>query len=248
MDLKTLHLLNTHVNNLTMDEIKEYIDVCIQNRFSIHLVSLNVDQVIKIESNPEFKKVVDEAKLVITDGTPIIWISKLFKKPIVEKIPGPYLAEEILNHASLCGYKVFLLGAKQGVAAHAADLMMQKYKGLKIVGTYSPPFGFEKNLEEIEHMNSLLQDSHADIVIVGLGAPKQEFFVYNNKEKYGIPISMSLGAAIDFMAGNVKRAPERMNKYGLEWLYRFLLEPKRLFKRYFIDDMKIIRLILKYKG
>lgn len=246
MDMKRIRLLNTHINNLTLKEIERYLDDRVKDRKPAHLVSLNVDQVIKVENNAEFSKIVDEAELVITDGTPIVWISKLKKTPIVEKIPGPQLAESLIKYSCEKGYKIFLLGAKEGVAAKAASLMEKKYPGLQIVGTYSPPFGFESNPKEIDRMNNMLKDSGADIVIIGLSAPKQEIFVYNNKDKYRIPLSLSLGAAIDFLAGNVKRAPEWVNKCGMEWFYRFILEPKRLFKRYFMDDIKIIKLFFKY--
>ena len=125
--------------------------------------------------------------------------------------------------------------------------MKNKYPAVEFVGTYSPPYGFENNPEEIDRINNLLSDSKADVVIVGLSAPKQEIFVYNNKDKYRVPLSLSLGAAIDFLAGNIKRAPEWINKYGLEWIYRFFLEPKRLFRRYFVEDINILKLFFKYK-
>lgn len=247
MDLKKMKFLNTHINNLTLDDIKLFLDERVQDRAPAHLVSLNVDQVIKIENNPEFAKIVEKAEMVITDGTPLVWISKLKKKPIIEKLPGPQLAEEIIKYSAKKGYKVFLLGAKEGVADKAIRSMQRKYPRVQFVGSYSPPYGFEKKTKEIEHMNKVLRESRADILIVGLSAPKQEIFVYNNKDVYQIPLSLSLGAAIDFLAGNVKRAPKWLNKLGLEWFYRFLIEPKRLFRRYFIEDMQIIKLIFKYR-
>ena len=248
MDTKDMRFLNTHISNLNMDEVKEFIDERVNSRIPAHIVSLKVDQVVKIEKNKEFAKIVKDAELVITDGTPLIWISKIRKTPIHTKIDGPRLGEESIKHAAKRGYSVFLLGAKDGVAVKAAKELVRKYKELKIAGTYSPPFGFEKNEEEIEHINNLLRESKADILIVGLSAPKQEIFVYNNMINYQIPISISLGAAIDFYAGNIKRAPEWVNKCGLEWLYRFFKEPKRLFRRYFVDDIKIFKIVRKYKA
>lgn len=247
MNLKRMKLLNTHVNNLTLMETLQYMSECIRTDKCIHLVSLNVDQVIKAEKDHNFHRIVEEAELVITDGTPLMWISRIFKRPIIEKIPGPHLAEKVLQYSAKKGYKVFLLGAQDGVGAKAAQLMIEKYKKLDICGVYSPPFGFENNKEELDKINTLLYNSDADILIVGLSAPKQEKFVYANKENYQIPVSLSLGAAIDFMAGNIERAPGFINKIGFEWLYRFFKEPKRLFRRYFIDDIKILKLIFKYK-
>lgn len=247
MNLHRMKFLNTYVNSLSLSEILLFMDECISRKDYIHLVSVNVDQIMKIENNSEFRNVVNHAELVITDGTPLMWIARLLKTPIKQKIPGPYLAEEVLRHSAQKGYNVFLLGAAKGVAVKASDRMRAKYKGLNIAGTYSPPIGFECSKDEINHINNLLAKSEADIVIVGLGAPKQELFVYGNKEYYKVPVSLSLGAAIDFMAGNVRRAPGWINRLGFEWLFRFFLEPKRLFKRYFLDDLKIINLIFKYK-
>ena len=247
MDTKDMRFLNTHVSNLNIEEVKSFIDERVASREPAHIVSLNVDQVVKIENNKEFAKIVEDAELVITDGTPLIWISRIRKTHIKQKIDGPRLGEESIKHAAEKGYKVFLLGAKEGVAALAAEKLVNKYPNLIISGTYSPPFGFEKDKEEIEHINEMLEKSKTDILIVGLSAPKQEIYVYNNMKKYQIPISISLGAAIDFYAGNIKRAPNWINKCGLEWLHRFFKEPKRLFKRYFVDDIKIFGIAKKYK-
>lgn len=248
MDLKRISFLNTEINNLNLSEIFTYLDECIENKKSMHLVSLNVDQVVKIEHDSEFKDIVMNSELIITDGTPIVWISKLLGKPIVEKIPGPFLAEELMRYSANRRYSVFFLGAMDGVAELAACKMKEKYVGLNIVGTYSPPYGFENDKSELNKIVNLLRLSGADILIVGLSAPKQEKFVMQFRDLYKIPISLSLGAAIDFMAGNIQRAPIWVNKIGFEWLYRFFKEPKRLFKRYFYDDIEIVKLYFKYKG
>lgn len=246
MDTKSMKFLNTQVNNMNLQEILHYMELCINSKKMVHLVSLNVDQIIKIEDDEKFRGVVDKAELVITDGTPLMWISKISGKPIVQKLPGQYLTEKVLEHAAQVGWRVFFLGGKEGVARQAARNMQTKYKGLVVSGTYSPPFGFENDKNEIDKINNLLIKNQSDILVVGLSAPKQEFFVYDNRDVYQIPISMSVGAAIDFMAGNIKRAPDWMNKVGLEWLFRFSKEPTRLFRRYFINDMRIIPLAIKH--
>ena len=125
-----------------------------------------------------------------------------------------------------------------------------------ITGVYTPTEGDillrgekinGKRPDEIAKINKILCDSHADMLFVGMGVPKQDIFIYENMNIYQIPLSFSIGAAIDFLAGNVKRAPKWMSNHGLEWFYRFLQEPKRMFKRYFIDDLKIFRLAWKYR-
>ena len=147
---------------------------------------------------------------------------------------------ELCCIAAQKGYKVFLLGAANGVAARAAENLKRKYPGLKVVGTYSPPYGFEKSQQEIDKINDILLNSRADLLFVGMGVPKQDIFIYENMNKYKIPMSFSIGAAIDFEAGVQKRAPKWINRLGLEWLYRLCSDPKRMFKRYIINDMKFL--------
>ena len=126
--------------------------------------------------------------------------------------------------------------------------MQEKYKGLKVAGTYSPPLGFEKDKFEIEKINKILLESKADMLFVGMGVPKQDIFIYENMEKYQIPMSFSIGGTIDFIAGVQKRAPEWMRKHGMEWLYRFVCNPKKFYKRYFVDDLKIFFMVCKYRS
>ena len=142
---------------------------------------------------------------------------------------------------------MYLLGAAEGVADKAAKNLMDKYKGLNIVGTYSPPFGFEKDKVELKKIERQIQEVHPDILIVGLGCPKQEKYMYHHCKELDVPISFGLGASIDFEAGNIKRAPRWMSEHGLEWLYRITQDPKRLAKRYLVDDMKIISIARKYR-
>jgi len=145
------------------------------------------------------------------------------------------------------GYKMYFLGATEGVARKAADNLILKYPKLQVVGTYSPPFGYEKDEKEVEKIISLINTEKPEILIVGLGTPKQEKFMYKYRTRIGVPISLGLGASFDFEAGVLRRAPRFMSEHGLEWLYRLCQEPKRMFKRYIIDDMYIIKLIWKYR-
>ena len=149
--------------------------------------------------------------------------------------------------ASKKGYSVFFLGAAPGIAKIAADKMVQKYPGLAIAGTFSPPLGFEKDENEMNKINRMLFESKADMLFVGMGVPKQDIFIYENMSKYQIPVSFSIGGTIDFIAGKQKRAPKWMSKIGFEWLYRLFHDPKKMFKRYFIDDLKIFKLVFKYR-
>lgn len=246
--MSRLKFLNTYVDNLSMEEVIIAVDKLINNGKYNYIVTPNVDHIVKLESDDQFKEVYKDASLILTDGMPLIWISKKLKTPIKEKVSGSDVFPRICELAAEKGYKIFLLGAAEGVAQKAAENLMEKYNGLNIVGTYSPSYGFENKPEEIEHIIKLLTDAQPHILAVGLGAPKQEKFIHKYKEQLKVPISLAIGASIDFEAGNIKRAPKWMQNCGLEWFYRFIKEPIRMLKRYFNDDLKIFSIYLKYKN
>ncbi len=245
--MKKVQLLNTFVDNVSMTETLEKIEEMILKGEKSYIVAVNVDVMMKIEKDKYLKKITDEADLVLVDGKPLIWISKLHKRPIKEKISGSDLVPEVCKMAAKKNYTIYILGGKEGIAEKAKENLKRTYPNIKIVGTLAPPFGFEKNKNEIEKVNQDINEKNPDILIACFGCPKQEKFIYENIKKYNAKVSICAGATVDFLAGNVKRAPKWMSDHGLEWLYRFFQEPKRLFRRYFIDDMKIIKLIIKYK-
>lgn len=243
-----IKFMNTDIDNLTMAETLNEIDKLIQEKNCSYVVTPNVDHIVRLEKDEELQKVYKNASLILTDGKPLIWISKWYKTPIKEKISGSDLFPRVCQLAANKNYTMYLLGAAEGVADTAARNLMKKYPGLNIVGTYSPPFGFEKNEQEMNKIKTQIQDVHPEILIVGLGCPKQEKFMYYHCKELGVPISFGLGASIDFEAGNIKRAPKWMSNHGLEWLYRITQDPKRLAKRYLVDDMKIFSLAIRYGG
>lgn len=244
---KVIDFLGIRLNNMTSDEILDHIDYCIERRTPCQIVGVNVDQALRVIEDEYSKKIFEDAELVFTDGKPIIWMSKRLGRPIVEKVSGPDLMEMLCERAAKKGYKIFFLGAGSGVADKAAKKFQKDYPGFQCVGTYSPPFGFEKDPEELNKIITMLRESEADQLFVGMGSPKQDIFIYENMKKYQIPVSYSMGAAIDFHGGGAKRAPKWMCDHGLEWFHRFLQNPKRLFKRYFMDDRRIFGYYAKYK-
>lgn len=247
MPLNRIKFMNTYLDNITKNEAIEYIESFICEKKTGHVITPNVDQIVRIEKDPYFRKICNNAELLLTDGHPLIWISKFYNTPVKEKICGSDLIFDLCEISAKKGYRIFLLGAAPGVADEAAKRLKKRYHGLKIAGTYSPPLGFEKDKKEINHINQILANSGADLLFVGMGVPKQDIFIYENMDKYKIPMSFSIGASIDFAAGNVKRAPKWMRRSGLEWLFRIIQDPKRMFKRYIIDDMKIFKLAWKYR-
>ena len=242
-----IKFMNTEVDNLTMNEALDEIEILIKQRKNAYVVTPNVDHIVQLEYNKDLQDVYRNADLILTDGKPLIWISKLYKTPIKEKVSGSDLFPRLCNMCASKGLTMYFLGAAEGVAEKAARNLTGKYEGLRIVGTYSLSFGFEKKTDEMDYIINDIHQKNPDVLIVGLGCPKQEKFMYKYRDALRVPISLGLGASIDFEAGNVKRAPKWMRNFGLEWLYRLIKEPKRMFKRYIIDDMKILKLFFKYK-
>ena len=242
-----IKFMNTEIDNLTMKETLDEIDKLILKNDKSYVVTPNVDHIVQLETDVELKNIYRDASLILADGKPLLWISKWYKTPIKEKISGSDLFPLLCEMAAKKGYSMFFLGAAEGVAAKAAENLKKKYNGLKIVGTYSPPYGFEKDEIESEKIIDMVKEAHPDILIVGLGCPKQEKFIYNYRDRLNVPISLGLGASFDFEAGNIKRAPKWMANHGLEWLFRITQDPQRMAKRYLVDDLKILKLATKYK-
>jgi N-acetylglucosaminyldiphosphoundecaprenol N-acetyl-beta-D-mannosaminyltransferase len=231
-----------------MEEAVESIESMILSGGKSYVVAVNVDVIMKIERDSYLKKVIEHADLVLVDGKPLVWISKLHRSKVKEKISGADLVPRICEVANEKGYKIFIIGGADGIAARAKMRLEEQLPQIKIVGTYAPPFGFEKNVKELDKINQMITNVHPDLLISCFGCPKQEKWIYENMKNYDAKVSICAGATVDFLAGNVKRAPRWMSDHGLEWFYRFLQEPKRMFKRYFIDDVKILKLIFKYKN
>lgn len=240
-------LLNTYVNNVNMAETVEAIESMIVNGGKHYIVAINVDVVMKIEEDKYLKEITDKADMVLVDGKPLVWIANYHKHPIKAKISGSDLVPLLCKVAAEKNYSVFIIGGKDGIAEQAKKKLEEKHPGIDIVGTYAPPFGFEKDGVELQKINEMVSSVHPDLLIACFGCPKQEKWIYENYQKYDAKVSICAGATVDFLAGNVNRAPKWMSEVGLEWFYRFLQEPKRMFKRYFIDDVKILRLIRKYR-
>lgn len=212
-----------------------------------YVVAINVDVVMKIENDSYLKQVVDNADMVLVDGKPLVWISKLHGKPLKAKISGSDLVPLLCKVAAQKNYTIFIIGGKEGIAEQAKRKLEEKLPGIRILGTYAPPLGFEKDEKELDKINHMISDVHPDLLVACFGCPKQEKWIYENISKYNAKVSICAGATVDFLAGNVNRAPKWMSEHGLEWFYRFLQEPKRMFKRYFVDDVKIVGLIKKYR-
>lgn len=245
--MERIKFLNTEIDNLTGKEALCAIDHIIREERGAYVVTPNVDHIVQLETNGELRNAYQNARLRIADGKPLIWISRLYGTPLKEKISGADLFPRLCELASQKGYRMFFLGAAEGVAAKAAENLRRRYPGLQVTGVYSPPVGFEKEEKEMRKIAYLIKEARPDILIVGLGCPKQELFMHRNCQNLGVPISLGLGASFDFEAGKIRRAPKWMADHGLEWLFRITQDPERMLKRYLLRDMRIMLLIWKYR-
>ena len=228
-----INVLNIDVLNITQKELLENLDEGV-------LITPNLDHLVKLQNDKEFYNLYQKTEWVICDSKILYLASKLLKESLPEAIPGSSFFTAFYNyHKNDKNCKIFLLGAAEGIAEKAKANINAKIGREIVVGAHSPSYGFEKNEKECQELIRIVNESGANVVLVGVGAPKQEKWIMKYRDQMpGVDIFMALGATIDFEAGTLKRAPKAWQKCGMEWLYRFIKEPKRLFKRYFVDDMQ----------
>lgn len=228
-----IKILNVSILDITRDELLSKLKKGV-------LITPNLDHLIKLQHDKEFYDLYQKAEWVVCDSKILYLFSKLLKNPLPEAIPGSsFFTAFYQYHKNNSDCKIFLLGAMDGVAQMAMEKINHQIGRQIVVGAMSPSYGFEKKQDENELIYKTINESGANVVLVGVGCPKQEKWIFAHKDKMpSVDIWMALGATIDFEAGNIKRAPKIYQKLAMEWFYRFLKEPKRMFKRYFIDDMK----------
>ncbi|MBD2125002.1 WecB/TagA/CpsF family glycosyltransferase [Microcoleus sp. ZQ-A2] len=240
--MSKVKLLNISIDNISQ---AEFFEKC----KSGVVFTPNVDHLMKLQSDPEFVNTYKDATYKLCDSKILFFISRFLGTPIKEKISGSDLFPAFYQyHKNNEDIKIFLLGAREGVALKAQEKINAQVGRTMIVGAHSPSFGFEKNEEECAKIIELINQSGATVLAVGVGAPKQENFISKYKDQFtNIKIFLAIGATIDFEAGNIKRAPKWISEIGMEWLYRLLAEPKRLWKRYLVHGPSFFWLILKQK-
>ena len=244
-EYKAMPMFGIHINSLSLQETFDAIDKQIKSGQSGFIVTPNIDHICILSEDKDFQKAYQTAFLVLPDGTPLMWAAKLLGKPLKEKISGSDLVYALAEHAAEQGHSLYLLGAAPGIAEKAAKILQKTYPGLIIAGHYSPPLGFEKNPRQREEVIQRLKAAAPDICYVALGCPKQDHWNAQYHHETGIPVSIGIGASLDFIAGTVQRAPVWMQKSGLEWFFRLCQEPRRLWRRYLIQDSKFIPIFLK---
>lgn len=237
---ETVRLFGMDIDAVRMDEaIERLLDwVRCPGEKCHYVVTPNVDHAVMFQHHEELRRSYKDAGLVLADGFPVLVAARLLGRPIPERVPGSDLVPalfETVNRGKSAKLRVFLLGAAAGVADRAAKQIHERWPAIEVVGTYSPPLGFERDVAENENILSRILAAKADILVVGFGAPKQELWVHAHRDRIAAPVALCVGATIDFLAGHKPRAPRWMRRVGLEWLHRMASEPRRLAKRYLRD-------------
>ena len=219
---------------VTIPEALDAIEAMVQSRRPHQLVTANVDFLVQSLTDVELRRILVEADLVLCDGTPLVWASKWLGHALPERVAGADLVPLLIERAVEHQFRIFFLGGKAEVAARAVQRLKQSFPTLQIAGHYSPPFAPLLKMDHRE-IRRRVRAVKPDILLVSFGCPKAEKWIAMNYQSLGVPVCVGVGATIDFLAGEVKRAPEWMRHCGMEWVYRFLQEPTRLGPRYALD-------------
>lgn len=242
--MSRVNILNTTIDNVSIAETLQIITQTIESNGQIHHVVVNAGKIVEMQKDLQLRESVNASDLINADGQAVVWASKFLRKPLKERVAGIDLMISLVELAHHKNYKIFFFGAKEDVVKKVVDTYSNHYSP-KIIAGYRN--GYFKKDEE-QQIAKQISDSGANILFVAISSPTKENFLYENKALLNkVNFVMGVGGSFDVVAGKVKRAPMWMQKCGLEWFYRFLQEPKRMWKRYLIGNTKFILLVLKEK-
>lgn len=238
--------LNLAFDDVGFDDIVEVVASHIESREPGYMASVNLDILVRADRDPSAREAFMEADLLLMDSQPLMRLAARAGTPCREKLSGSDLMPRVCAEAAGRGWSVLFVGGAPGIPDRAAENLAAANPGLRVAGAVSPEYGFERDPEKLSRVASQVRSSGADVMFLCLGAPKSEKILHGHLGDFGIPFSLCVGAAVDFAAGNVKRAPSWMQRAGLEWLYRFSREPRRLFRRYFVDSWRFVSIARRY--
>ena len=233
-------VLGLPINSLTADQAVDALERLILSGGTHQVCTVNVDIWLNALADAHLHRIIAGSSLVVADGMPLVWASGLLGCSVAERVTGVDMVPRLAELSARKGYKIFLLGARPGVADRAARLLERNYPGLRIAGTFSPA---EQNLIRMDHAE-ILRQIHAvspDILLVAFGNPKQEKWIWMHRKRLGVPLAMGVGGSFDILVGDVRRAPRWVQQCGMEWAMRLVQEPMRLGPRYVRDFAGLAR-------
>lgn len=228
------------IDRVTLSDAIRRIDQLVQAGAGGTVYTPNVDHIMVAEEQPEFRAAYERVSLSLVDGMPVVWVSRLLGTPLPERVSGSDLFDPLLALAAQRGWRVYLMGGGPGVAELACRKLCERLPGLRFAGTDAPRVAPDGECAEREQVIERIRRASPDLILVAFGAPKSELFCYKNFAELSPAVMVCVGAAIDFAAGTAKRAPRWMARFGMEWLYRFAQEPRRLAYRYLVRDPRFL--------
>lgn len=243
MQVNRIDICKIPVDVLTMQQTVALIDEALREKRPIHHVVINAVKVVNAQKDQKLRDSIVSCDIINADGQGIIWASRLLNRALPERVAGIDLMENLVELAAQQKYRIFFLGAKEEILQKVIQTYSKKY-GSEIIAGYNN--GYFK-AEEEENIARKIADSYADILFVAMSSPKKEIFLNTYKDLIKTPFIMGVGGSFDVVSGFVKRAPKWMQESGLEWLYRTLQEPRRMWKRYLFGNSSFIYLVFKEK-
>ncbi|MCK4881433.1 MAG: WecB/TagA/CpsF family glycosyltransferase [Candidatus Omnitrophica bacterium] len=243
--MKSVNICNVPVSSVNVSQACEIIDGWISERKKVYICVAPVSTIVDCQSDADYKKVLDGAAMITPDGMPLVWVAKMKGDKDIERTYGPDLMLALCEAGEKKGYKHYLYGGTESTCSLLENVLKKKLSNIDIRGHYAPPFRLAHAQEEtavIDEINRLAPD----ILWVGLGSPKQDYWMCEHRQKLNAPVIIGVGAAFDFIAGVKKQAPRWMQRSGLEWFFRLCSEPRRLWKRYLVGNTRFIYLLIKH--
>jgi N-acetylglucosaminyldiphosphoundecaprenol N-acetyl-beta-D-mannosaminyltransferase len=240
-DTRETSLLGVPIAALTMDDVVTSCEQSIRERGRLLLGVVNAAKLVNMHRDPALGDAVRSADLILADGMSVVWAARLLGRRLPERVAGIDLMLRLLGRASECGHRVYCLGATDEVLAEVVRLIERDYPGARVVGYHNGYF----NSEEESAVAHEIVEARPDMLFVAMSSPKKELFLARWSQRIGAPICHGVGGAFDVMAGKVKRAPERWQRLGMEWLYRVIQEPRRMWRRYLVTNTLFCGLVLR---
>ncbi|WP_052012431.1 WecB/TagA/CpsF family glycosyltransferase [Alicyclobacillus hesperidum] len=231
--------------DMTLEQTANYIVECVRKNVKQTVHTVNVDHLVLREQDEHYRKASDSADLITADGMPIVWFSRLVGRALPERVAGADLVHKLLLLPAEQGLRFFFLGTTTEVCAKAREVAMDANPSVQIVGFASPTPGELRDPEVITSLQAQINESGANVLLVALGAPKQEILIYRWEAHLDTVVNIGVGASLDFLAGKVARAPRWVQRMGIEWLYRLSREPRRMWRRYLIRDSRFVIIALR---
>jgi N-acetylglucosaminyldiphosphoundecaprenol N-acetyl-beta-D-mannosaminyltransferase len=241
--MNKITLFGCPIDTLTFDDTLRRIEDSIQKRRPIRHCAINAAKIVKIQSDRTFREIVVSSDLISPDGQSIVWASRFLKKPLPERVTGIDLMQRLLKLASEKGYKVFLLGAKEEVICELKEKLKRELPNLNLVGCRNGYFSPDEEEGIVKEIN----EKKPDILFIGMSSPKKEYWMSKYQSALKVSFVMGVGGSFDVLVGKTKRAPQWMQRVGLEWFYRFWQEPTRMWKRYLITNTLFLFYLLEEK-